>query len=225
MLYAASLYSLQHIPAPVAVTIFATAPSLASVFSALFLRCSVTRRDALILLVNIAGVFLVANPFHASAKSMPLTADGLFAAALNTIFIAASFTIAKSLGSYSKVVDASTHILAVGIGVLLFSPVFYQHDNVRHLLQRPGLVALLAIAEIFEWASQYVMARAIEFCHPGRLLVMRSVNVPATCALSMMFLRERLGMTQTVGVCVVLGSIVCNGLGIAAGKKMEEGDG
>lgn len=83
---------------------------------------------------------------------------------------------------------------------------------------------LLIVAEGFEWASQYVMARAIEFCHPGRLLVMRSVNVPMTCMLSMMFLGERLGAMQTVGVCVVLGSIVYNGLEIAGDKKTQIGE-
>lgn len=98
----------------------------------------------------------------------------------------------------------------MGIGAVLVSPLVYNHDNTVAALSQPALVGLVIVGESFEWVSQYLMASAVKFCHPGKLLVMRSVNVPTVCLLSFFILRESLGLTQLLGVTVVLLSIAYN---------------
>lgn len=214
-LYAVSLVTLQNLPAPIAVTLFATAPCIASFLSAVFLRSALGPRDVLILLANIAGVVLVANPAaqepHSSdGAGIAWTAKGVVMGVFNAFLIGASFTVAKALG---RKVDASLHVLAMGVGALLLAPLVYDRgETMKAVTMQPGMVLLVFAGECFEWVSQYLMARAVKFCHPGRLLVMRSVNVPAVCLLSFFILGEGLGASQMLGVAVVLVSIAYNGM-------------
>lgn len=210
-LYAASLITLRNLPAPIAVTIFATAPSIASFFSALFLNTSIGPRDILILAANIIGVCLVANPTHHNPAQggIPLTKKGVIIGIVNAFLIGASFTAAKALG---KKVDASLHILAMGVGAMILSPLVFSKRETAVAMSQPVLVGLVVFAECFECLSQYIMAYAVKFCHPGKLLVMRSVNVPMVCLLSFFIVRESLGVSQLFGVAVVLLSIAYNGM-------------
>lgn len=206
-LSAASLYSLQKVPAGVAVTIFSTAPSIASILSAFLLKSRTSLREVVILAVNIIGVILVANPVGEGITSLPITTKGLVAAVFNAVCIASSFTVAKALGDCEGSVHPLLHTLALGLGALVVSPFLFCRETMMAFSSTPLAILLLVVAELLELVSQLLMSYAVKLTNPGKLLLMRSVNVPTVCLLGFITLGERLGLTQLFGVGVVLSSI------------------
>lgn len=198
--------ALARIPVGTALTLFATAPAGTSVLAAAFLGDRITLPDAGVLVVNLIGIALVAQPTGASG---PDGAFGVGAALLDAVLIATSFTLVKAMGTR---VHYMLNLLAIGLGGALMCCFVVDAAALAAIINNPRAVGIVFAGTVAGFVAQAFLNRAMQLCRPGPALVVRSMNVPASFVLGFVFMSETVQLSELFGSVLVLASVMYIGL-------------
>lgn len=183
----------------------ALSPTISAVLALAFLSDPISLRDAAILLVNITGVIIVAQPTLQVGGDVMLGTLSAFGAAF---FSSLGFIFVRSMG-------ASVHymLLVLSTGVFgLFIGVFMPPSEFAAITDNLKGTAIISIAATLSCTTSILVNKGMQIVRPGLGMVVRTFNVPTAVALGAIFLGEPVSILLVVGVILVVGSICAIGL-------------
>lgn len=206
-----NLFTLQSTSVGTALTLFSTAPAIASVLSVIFLKYKIPLLEVLFIFINMYGIYLVASPssnidsHHNEAGKLISPSLGILYGFTTSFLMAAGLTLVKVMGSN---VHYTLNVIAIGIGCALCLPFLTSPSEIVSFISRyPVIFACLLGVSSVNFLSQALLNYALQFCRPGSALVVRSLNVPISFVLGFIFLRETPTLLELIGVVLVLGSV------------------
>lgn len=209
-----SFAALARLPVGTAVTLFYMSPALTSIASAVILRDHpLTLSLGLTIAVNFAGVALVsgngANVLSGARLLQQMAGVGyaLGMACCGTMV----FVLQRAMGLRVHFVLG---VFAYGMGCALVAGVLVSWDDVRAVVlgnNRVGAAFALGSA-VMGFGSQSFLNRGLQHAPAGPAIVVRSMSVPVTFALGLVFLGETVTWMAVTGVVMVLGSVGMIGL-------------
>lgn len=197
--------SLARLPVGTAVTLFYAAPALTAIFSALLLRDILLSPCLLFtIFTNFVGIALVARPTTTGTNiSGVLCALGVATAA------STAFVLTRAMGTRIHFVLS---VFAFSLGCITMVAFTATKEYVYHVFHNRQGVMYAVCSGIAGFGSQSFLNKALQLAPAGPATVVRSLNVPLTFVLGLLFLNERPTGISMVGVGVVLFSVAAIGL-------------
>lgn len=193
--------ALKYIPVGNSMTILALAPAMTSVLAAQFLHDSLSFRDIAILLVNIGGVALVAQPSVADGGG---EAFGVMMAVLAAVSSSVGFILVKKMGVQVHFILIP---LSIGFNGLFLALLFMRGNDYALLWKNKEGSGVALIGAVLGCITQSLVNRGMQIVRPGLGLVVRTFNVPVTVILGALFLGEHVTWIPLLGILLVLSSI------------------
>lgn len=199
-----SFEALARLPVGTAMTIFYASPALTAIASAVLLRDHpLTLELMLTIAANFTGIALVSDP---TAQSAHLA--GVFCALGMAIMSTTVFVLQRAMGLGVHFVLG---VFAYSCGCAFIAACVARGDDVSQIFSnRQG--ALFALCSgLAGFGSQSFLNKGLQHAPAGPAIVVRSLNVPLTFVLGLVFLGERPSLMSLCGVVIVLGSVVAIG--------------
>lgn len=197
--------SLAKLPVGTAVTLFYAAPALTAVFSSLFLRDMPLSPQLVVTIVaNFIGIALVARPTAAGSNMAGVCCALGVATAASTAFV-----LTRAMGTRVHFV-LSVFAFSLGCATMVACTATKEYFH-QVVANRQGVMYAIC-SGIAGFGSQSFLNKALQLAPAGPATVVRSLNVPLTFVLGLLFLNERPTKSSMVGVGVVLVSVAMIGL-------------
>lgn len=209
--------ALKRIPVGMVMTLLSTIPAITSVFAALFLGDALGSADILILLLNMVGVVLVAQP--SGHGDDPEAVVGIIAVLGAATFASAGFILVKKMGVR---VHFALNTLAIGLGGIFLSLFVTSVDDMR-MVWAHGMGAFVTVCgALCGYLTQSLVNCGMQMCRPGPALVVRSCNVPVAILLGLVFMGEGMSGMGFFGVAIILGCVVYIGVNSFVRERAKE---
>lgn len=210
-----SFMALARLPVGMAVTIFYASPAFTAIVSALILHDHpLTLPLCLTIAANFLGIALVSRP-----TAEDVNTDGVLYALGMAVSATTVFVLQRAMG---KRVHFVLGVLSYGLGCALMALVLGSVDDVKQVfLNKWGTVFALC-SGFAGFFSQSFLNKGLQYAPAGPAIVVRSLNVPFTFALGLVFLGEKPSAVSAAGVVIVLASVVTIGLQKAKAKELQE---
>lgn len=200
-----TFYSLQYLPVGIAITILYASPAITSVLAAIVLRDPFTLSQFVTLVINFTGVTLTSRGSytdHAIANQFVLIG---VAYAFGAAFCASAvFILVRLMGLR---VHFILGCLFYGVGCVLLACVLGTRADVAAILHNHKGTLYATLSGFAGFGSQTMLTRALQIIHPGPAAVVRSLNVPISFTLGLVFLSEKPSLVSALGISLVLVSI------------------
>lgn len=201
---AALMYSsLTHVSAGTATTLFYSCPAMTAVLCTIAFGEPFTLRLVIVLFLNAAGISLVSHPAMVPGDSNNAI-WGVVQALVAAFAAALSFTFVKWMGT---TVHFSHNMLAFGVGCAVMSMVMISRENVTQIFNNTTGSLLAVASASFAFVSKSALNYALPLCAGGTGLVVRSLSVPITFILGLMFVGELPTLSGIAGAFLVLMSV------------------
>lgn len=204
---ALSFAAAARIPIGTLVTLMYTSPALTSILAALFLHDVFSLRLVGILAINFMGIVLVSRPALTltDPHMQQLAVEGTGLALVSAFTASCVFVLVRSMGLQVHFVLG---VFAYGFGCVLVSLVIADAHALQQIRDNvPGMLFALA-SGISGFGSQTMLNRGLQLCPAGPAIVVRSITVPVSFVLGLIFLGEVPSFWSIVGVGIVMSSIV-----------------
>lgn len=204
-----SFAALARLPVGTAMTLFYASPALTTIASALILHDHpLTFPLACTIIANFIGVALVSSGADILTKGIEHL-DGILYALGMACCATAVFVLQRAMGLRVHFVLG---VFAYGMGCVLVAGLSAKWDDVLAVMyNRKG--ALFALGSgLAGFGSQSFLNRGLQHSPAGPAIVVRSMSVPVTFVLGLVFLGERVTLRAITGVAMVLGSVAMIGL-------------
>lgn len=196
--------SLTHISAGMATTLFYSCPAMTAILCTLAFGEPFTMRLVFVLFLNVAGIAMVSHPAMSPDESNNAI-WGVVEALLGAFAAALSFVFIKWMGT---TVHYSHNMLAYGLGCAVMSMMMISRKEVTQVFDNTtgSLLAVASAASSF--VSKSALNHALPLCPGGSGLVVRSLSVPMTFILGLLFIGQQLTLSGILGAVLVLLSVV-----------------
>lgn len=199
-----SFEALARLPVGTAMTIFYASPALTAITSAVLLRDHpLTLELMLTIAANFTGIALVSDPTTQGAHLA-----GVLCALGMALMSTAVFVLQRAMGLGVHFVLG---VFAYSWGCAFIAACVARSEDISQVFtNRQG--ALFALCSgIAGFGSQSFLNKGLQHAPAGPAIVVRSLNVPLTFVLGLVFLGERPSLMSLGGVAIVLGSVVAIG--------------
>lgn len=203
------IQALARLPVGTAVTVFYAYPAITSLLSDLLLKERFTLSQGVILLLNFTGIALVSQPsttgsdagrnfllgiLFALCAALSVSGVCLFIRAMghSVHFILGTAAMAIGIDMYALILCDATTMIAVNVNLI-------------------GTVYAL-MSRILGFGSQLTLSRALQDAPAGPDVVVRSLNVPLSLMLGLVFLNETASFAGICGILLTLFSIFAIGI-------------
>lgn len=203
--------ALRRLPLGVVATIAYTYPVISMVIFAILLRMSFNFLDFLVAVMCAAGVIFVSLPQvfqsngipDASSISFGSTELGAFYAILAAVLRAFGYYLNRILGSK---VHFSFKILSYSVGLGFISFFFGGLGNIWEIFLNMKGVLAAVIGCLFGFLSQSIGSLALKRIAIGPSLLIRSVSLPLSYILGIVFLKENISIRTLIGTVLITAS-------------------
>lgn len=203
-----TLLALARLPVGTAVTVYYASPIITSILSAIFLSDAFTPFHALVLSANFLGITLVSQPSSVGATSSALYLQGLAFAACSATCISGVYIFTRAMGHS---VHFILGVMALGVGLDVYTVILSTASSLHAIrVNRMGTV-FACLSACCGFTSQLMLNRGLQDAPAGPAVVVRSLNVPISFLLGLVFMKERPNVVAIGGILLVLTSIAAIG--------------
>lgn len=182
------------------------APAATSLLAAIFLQHEVTWQDSVILIVNVLGVALVAQPWLSGGTP---SAVGVLSAILAAIISSIGFVLIRKVGSH---VHFATATFSTGICGVVLSLIFMRSPDYDRFWSLNTATWVVLSGACLGCMTQLFVNRGLQITRPGPSLVVRTFNVPIAVLLGTIFLSEQLTTAEFIGILFIILSVFSIGV-------------
>lgn len=199
-----TFFALRYLPVGIVMTVLYASPAITSVLAAVFLQDPFTVPHLLTIVLNFSGILLTSQGSYASQENSRQALLGIGFALISAMSASMVFILVRKMGLR---VHFILSCLFSGFGYVLVSFALASHtDLIAIVNNRPGTIFAL-LSAIAGFGSQSMLTRGVQLVSPGPAAVVRSLNVPLTFLLGLVFLSERPSAFSLMGVSLVLLSV------------------
>lgn len=199
-----SFEALARLPVGTAMTIFYASPALTAITSSLLLRDHpLTLALMLTIAANFTGIALVSDP---TTQGTHLA--GVLCALGMAIMSTTVFVLQRAMGLGVHFVLG---VFAYSWGCAFIAACVARSEDISEVFTNRQGVLFALCSGIAGFGSQSFLNRGLQHAPAGPAIVVRSLNVPLTFVLGLVFLGERPSLMSLAGVVIVLGSVVAIG--------------
>lgn len=199
-----TLIALERLPVGTVVTVVYSSPAITSVLAAVFLHDAFTFSHVLILATNFIGIALVSQPSTVNSSSPESFLIGIAYALAGALSVSVVYVVLRALGHSTHFVLGS---VALSVGLVVFSLIFGTVDSVKAIRTNVPGTLFSTISSTCGFGSQVLLNRGLQDAPAGPGVVVRSLNVPISFLLGLIFLHESPNFTGLLGISLVLCSI------------------
>lgn len=200
-----TFFSLNYLPVGIAITILYASPAITSVLAAIFLGDAFTPSHILTLVLNFTGVTLTSHGSYAARDAAP---DGILLgvsyAMLAALAASIVFILVRAMGLRVHFVLGC---LFYGVGCAVMALLLGSRADLIAIRDNANGTVFALLSGLAGFGSQALLTRSLQLVPPGPAAVVRSLNVPLSFVLGLVFLAERPSVVSTLGVALVLASI------------------
>lgn len=199
-----TFFALKYLPVGIVMTVLYASPAMTSVLAAVFLNDPFTAAQLLTLVLNFSGVLLTSRGSYASQENGSLALIGIGFALISAMSASLVFILVRKMGFR---VHFILSCLFSGLGYVLVSCVLATRDDLSAIKNNLTGSIFALLSAFAGFASQTMLTRGLQLVSPGPAAVVRSLNVPLTFLLGLVFLSERPSAFSLMGVSLVLLSV------------------
>lgn len=196
--------ALSYLNVGTTITILYASPAITSVLSTVFLGDPFTFLHAITLALNFTGIVLVSHEPSTPFFTPELPSAGVLYAIIAAIFTSIVFLLARVMGFRVHFVLG---VLSYGISSAVISIILGSREDVSTVFSNDMGTVFALLSGCAGFGSQSMLNRALQRVSPGPGAVVRSINVPLTFTLGLLFLNEHISVVCLTGVILVLTSI------------------
>lgn len=205
-----SFAALARLPVGTAITLFYASPALTAIASSFILHDHpLTLPLLLTILVNFLGVALVSSGGTSILTTGIGHVDGVLCALGMACCSTAVFISQRAMGLRVHFVLG---VFAYGLGCAMLAGMCAKWDDVLEVVYNHKGALFALGSGLAGFGSQCFLNRGLQHAPAGPAIVVRSMNVPGTFVLGLVFLGEKVTLAAVGGVALVLGSVVMIGL-------------
>lgn len=202
---AGTFLSLQYLPVGIAITILYSSPAITSVLAAIVLKDSFTLSHFFTLVLNFTGVIMTSRGSYSTHD----TANQFILIGVSYALIAAfSASVVLIL---VRIMGLRVHFILgpmfYGVGCVVLSFLMGSYDDVLTIKNNYKGTFFALLSGFAGFGSQAMLTRGVQLVAPGPAAVVRSLNVPISFLLGLVFLSEKPSAFSAFGVSLVLMSI------------------
>lgn len=213
---ACTFFSLQYLPVGIAITILYSSPAITSVLAAIVLKEPFTMAHFLTLVLNFTGVIMTSRGSYSSHNTAnQFVLIGVTFAILAAVFASIAFILIRIMGLR---VHFILGCLFYGVGCFFLSFFIGSYEDVLMISSNYKGTFFALLSGFAGFGSQSMLTRGVQRLAPGPAAVVRSLNVPISFLLGLVFLSEKPSAFSAFGVSLVLLSIAS----VAWQKQLEE---
>lgn len=199
-----TLLALERLPVGTVVTVVYSSPAITSVLSAIFLKDAFTISHALILATNFLGIALVSQPSTVDSATPGTFLVGIAFSLAAALSVSVVYTVLRALGHSTHFVSGS---VALSVGLVVFSFIFGNREALDAFRTNTHGAFFVTISGMCGFGSQVMLGRGLQNAPAGPAAVVRSLNVPISFILGLVFLHEVTNSMGLLGIMLVLSSI------------------
>lgn len=197
-------HALRYLPVGITMTVLYAYPAITSILAALFLQDPFTLPQLLTVALNFFGVALTSQGSYAFRENKDLALLGIVLALLSAVSGAIVFITVRAMG-------LRVHfVLGCLFSGIFYFPIFFflgTHADVVAIFKNPTGTLFAILSGMAGFGSQVMLTRGLQLVSPGPAAVVRSLNVPMSLLLGLVFLSEKPSALSLVGIMLVLLSV------------------
>lgn len=222
-----SFSALARLPVGTAVTLFYASPAFTALASALILRPRdhpLTPGLCLTILGNFIGITLVSGPSFSTTSSSGSNTTwitGIICALGMALSSTTVFVLQRAMGlKVHFILGTFAHSIGCAINAALTA----SGNDVQQVWTNHGGLLFAVLSGLAGFGSQSFMNLGLQHAPAGPAIIVRSLSVPMTTVLGVVFLREVPGILGLLGMMIVFGSVMAIAAETVKGKKKREAE-
>lgn len=205
--------ALRLLPVGDAITIYFFTPVITMALSSIVLHERIAFIHAIAAVISFIGVILVSRPdFGLSSTPLVTVSDRVFGALLALASAFLSSAVYVTIRHLGTSIHYMLSVFSLGVACFLTSSLAGGIIGPRALIANKEGASAVLLSTFFAFAGQTTFNKGLQHCRAGPGALIRSLDVPMTYILAMVFLHEEPTVIRIIGSGLVLLASVMIGL-------------